>query len=58
MSQSSIVFLQTHKVGNIGITVNFVLAYICSFLLYLHYTMLANVKLDVSGYKNIIFQGF
>ena len=41
-------FLQTHKIGNIGIIANTVFRYICSFLLYLHHMMLENVKLDVS----------
>ena len=29
-------FLQTHKVGNVGIIANSVLPLICSFLVYLH----------------------
>ena len=33
-----------------------VLAYICSFQLYLQNVMLVNVKLDVSRYKAIAFQ--
>ena len=41
-------FSQTHKMGNIGIIANFVFTEICSFLLYLHYMMLVNVKLDIS----------
>ena len=32
-------------------------SYICSFLLYLHYMILVNVKSDVSGCKRISFQG-
>ena len=49
-------FSQTHKVGNNGINANFVLPYICSFLHYLDHVMLVNVTLDISGYKQIIFQ--
>ena len=40
---------------NIDINVNFVLAYLCSFLLYCHHIMLINVKLDVIGFKSITF---
>ena len=47
-------FSQTRKIGNI---VNFVFSYICIFLHYLHYMILVNVKLEVSGCKRIIFQG-
>ena len=39
------------------INANFVLPYICKFLLYLCHKILVNVKLDVSGYQSIIFQG-
>ena len=49
-------FSQTHEVDNIAIMVNFIFAYICSFLHYLHHITLVSVKLDVSGYKWIIFQ--
>ena len=49
-------FSRTHKIANIGIIANFVFLYICSFLLYLHYVMLVNVTLDISGYKQVIFQ--
>ena len=34
----------------------FLFPYICSFLLYLHYMMLINVKLDITGHKRITFQ--
>ena len=46
-----------HKNGNIGIIVNFVFSYICSFLLYLKHIILVNVKLDTCGDKRITFQG-
>ena len=46
-----------HKRTNIGIIVKFLFPCICKFLLYLHHMILVNVKLDVSGYKRIIFQG-
>ena len=49
-------FSQTPQVGNIGIIANFVFQYIGSFLHYLQYVTLGNVKLDVSGNKRIIFQ--
>ena len=51
-------FLHTHIVGNNGINANFVLPYTCSFLHYLHYMMLANVKLgrSINWYKIAIFQ--
>ena len=43
---------------NYGSTIaNFVFLYISSSLLYLHHIMLVNVRLDVSGYNGIIFQG-
>ena len=51
-------FSQTHKIGNIGIIANFVFPEICSFLLYLHYMMLVNVKLDVNGSKRITFEDY
>ena len=44
---------QTHIIGNIGITSNFVFSEIFSFLLYLHYMMLANAKLDVTRSNRI-----
>ena len=50
-------FSQTHKIANIGIIANFVSPHICSFLLYLQYIMLVNIKLDICGYKLIRFQG-
>ena len=40
-------FSQTDKVGSIGIIANFVLLYICGFLLNLQHIMLVNVKLDI-----------
>ena len=36
---------------------HYIFPYICSFMLYFHHMMLVNVKLDVSGYKSIIFRG-
>ena len=36
---------------------NFVLVYICSFLLYFEINMSVNVKIDLCGYKRITFQG-
>ena len=50
--------LQTYKVGNKGINVNFVFPYICSFLHYLHHVMLIDliVKLDVSWQKGSPFK--
>ena len=45
-------FLQTHKICNIAIIANFLFPYICYFL----HIMLVNVKLDIGGYKGIIFQ--
>ena len=50
-------FSQTDKIGNVGSIANFVILYIFSFILYLQHIMLVNVKLDVSRYKRIIFQG-
>ena len=50
-------FSQTHKIGNIGTIANFVFPYVCSFPLYLYHIMLVNVKISVSGYKRITFQG-
>ena len=47
-----------HKVGNVGINVNFVFTCICSFLLYLHNMMLVNMKLGTSGYTRIAFQSW
>ena len=46
-------FSQRYTIGNI----NFVFPYICSFKLYLHYMMLENVKLDISGNSRIKFEG-
>ena len=40
--------------GNIAICV---FPYICSFLLYSNHIVLVNTKLDITGYKGIIFQG-
>ena len=40
-------FSQVHKVGNNGISTNFVFPHICSFLYYLDIKMLVNVILDV-----------
>ena len=48
-------FSQTHKVG---IIVNFVFPYICYFLLHLQQIMLVNLKLDISEYNMIAFQGY
>ena len=50
-------FSQTHKFGNVGIIANFVLPYVCSFLLYLRQQVLINGKLEIKGYMKIIFQG-
>ena len=49
---------QTHKIGNIGIIAIFVLQEICSFLLYLHYMMLVNVKVDINESKGITFEDY
>ena len=38
-------FSETHKVSNVGITTNFVLPSISSFLLYLNQLMLVNVMI-------------
>ena len=46
-------FSQTHKFGNIG---SFVFPYIYIFFHYFNHMILVKVKLDVSGYKRIIFQ--
>ena len=51
-------FSQTHKIGNIGIIANYIYSHICSFLLYFDHMMLVNVKVNVSGYRRITFQGF
>ena len=48
-------FSQMH---NVGIIVNFVFSYICSFLLHLHQLKLVNVKLKYQGYIRIAFQGY
>ena len=50
-----ITFSQTHKLGNNYINANFVFAYICSFLHYLHPKMLVKGKLDVTLYKGLPF---
>ena len=50
-------FSQTHKIGNIGINVNFVVPYIYSFVLYLQTIMLFNVKLGIIGCIETKFQG-
>ena len=42
-------FFTYTRVGNSGINDNFVFPRICSFLHYLYFTMLGNVKLDVSS---------
>ena len=47
---------QTHKIDNNGINANFVFSKIYSFLLHLHYMMLVNVNLDISGSKRITFE--
>ena len=49
-------FSQTHKIGNIGIIANFIIPYICTFLLFYH-MMLVNLKINVSGSKRMTFQG-
>ena len=49
-------FSQTHKIDNVVNIANFVLSYICSFLLCLYHTMFVNVKLDISGCHNSTFQ--
>ena len=60
-------FSQSHKVGNVVIIVNFMLPYICNFLLYLQQMMSVNVKLKgihedipiyISIYMRIIFQSY
>ena len=43
------------NIGNNGINSSFVLAYICSFLLYLHQMGLANVKLNINGFQTFAF---
>ena len=55
---SDLGFSQMYKIGNIAIIANFVFPYICSFLHYLHHIMIVNEKLEVSGCKRIIFQGY
>ena len=34
------------RMGNIGINANFVFSYICKFLLYFHFMLVINVKLN------------
>ena len=46
-----------HKIGNIVIIANFVLTYICSFLLYFQHLMPVNVNFDVIGHKRTVFPG-
>ena len=46
-------FSETNKVSNVGIIANFVFPCICSFYLYLHQLMLANVKLQIKGCMRI-----
>ena len=41
-------FSRTHKVGNNGIIANFIFPHSCSFLHYLYFKVLVNVKLDDS----------
>ena len=43
------------NIDDVDINVNFVFPYLCSFLLYCHHFMLINVKLDITGFKSIIF---
>ena len=54
--QNQWVFLQTHKFGNISNIGNFAFPYIYIFFHYFNHMILVKVKLDVSGYKRIIFQ--
>ena len=47
-----------HNIGNNGINgfnANFVLLYICSFLLYLHQIQFANVKFNINGFWSYVF---
>ena len=48
-------FSQTHKIDNVVNIANFVLSYICSFLLYLYHMMFVNVKLYISGCHSSTF---
>ena len=57
MYGSDSIFSETHKIDNNGSNANFVFPHICSFNHYLQHMVLANVKLNVSGYKRITFQG-
>ena len=41
--------------GNNGINANFILLYICSFLLYLHQMGFANVKFNINGFWSYVF---
>ena len=50
-------FSHIQKVGNNGIVANFVFPYSCSFLYYLYFKMLVNVKLDCQVVKGITFIG-
>ena len=43
------------NIDTIDINVNFVFPYLSSFLLYWHYMMFINVKLDITGFKSITF---
>ena len=48
-------FSQTHKTGNVGINTNFEFPYIQ--YLHLYHMLFVNIKLDVSRYESIIFEG-
>ena len=46
---------QKHNIGNNDIYANFVLSYICSFLLHLYKMALPNVKVNISGFFRYVF---
>ena len=48
-------FHKMHNIGNNGINANFVLIYICSFLLHLHQMGFANVKFNINGFWSYVF---
>ena len=51
-------FSQMNNNDNNGNIATCVFPYICSFLLYSNHIVLDNTRLDITGYKGIIFQGW
>ena len=50
-------FSQSHTISNIDIIANFVVPFVCNFLLYVQHKMLANERINISGNKRVTYQG-